>query len=150
MDQELKNQYPLTSAMTRETNLLFHVSCLQLIQPLCLTHHCYTYCNTYQVWTWSGFRIAIQPDSAIQNQSRIGLNFEKNSTGSDMDIGLKPDRIKYLDNTTGLGSDCISQWKYWTGLGLQKSPIRSTLIPMLYPITFSPIHHCLRVCVGQF
>ena len=30
-----------------------------------------------QFWTWSGFRIAIQPDSAIQNQTRIGLNFEK-------------------------------------------------------------------------
>jgi len=30
---------------------------------------------TYQCWTWSGFRIAIQPDSALQN--RIGLDFEK-------------------------------------------------------------------------
>jgi len=30
------------------------------------------------------FRIAIEPDSAIQN--RIGLDFEKNFNGSDMDI----------------------------------------------------------------
>jgi len=40
----------------------------------------------YQCWTWSGFRIAIQPDSAIQNRIQIGLDLEKNSTGSDMDI----------------------------------------------------------------
>jgi len=33
-----------------------------------------------------GVRIAIQPDSAIQNRTRFGLDFEKNSTGSDMDI----------------------------------------------------------------
>jgi len=34
-----------------------------------------------------GVRIAIQPDScAIQNWIRIGLDFEKNSTESDMDI----------------------------------------------------------------
>jgi len=32
---------------------------------------------TLQCWTWSGFRIAIQPDSAIQNRIRIGLDFEK-------------------------------------------------------------------------
>jgi len=42
--------------------------------------------HSNQCWTWSGFRIAIQPDSAIQNRIRIGLDFEKNSTGSDMDI----------------------------------------------------------------
>jgi len=34
----------------------------------------------------TGFRITIQPDSAIQNRMRIGLDFEKISTGSDMDI----------------------------------------------------------------
>jgi len=28
----------------------------------------------------------IQPDSAIQNRNRIGQDFEKNSTGSDVDI----------------------------------------------------------------
>jgi len=32
------------------------------------------------------FRIAIQPDSAIQNRIRIGLDFENISTGSDMEI----------------------------------------------------------------
>jgi len=31
-------------------------------------------------------RIAIQPDSAIQNRTRIGLDFEKISSGSAMDI----------------------------------------------------------------
>jgi len=30
----------------------------------------------HQCWTWSGFRIAIQPDFAIQNWHRIGLYFE--------------------------------------------------------------------------
>ena len=38
----------------------------------------------YQCWTLSGFRIAIQPDSAIHN--RIGLDFENISPESDMDI----------------------------------------------------------------
>jgi len=46
MDQELKNQYPLTS-------------------------------GAYQCWTWSGFRIAFLPDSAIQNRICVGLDFEK-------------------------------------------------------------------------
>jgi len=41
---------------------------------------------------------------------------------------FKPDWIKYLDRSTGLGSDRITQWKFWTGLGLQKSPICSTLL----------------------
>ena len=97
-----------------------------------------------QCWTWSGFRIAIQPDSAIQNRIRIGLDFKKNLSRSDMDIqtalitageclirgifGYKPDWIKYLDSGTGLGSDWMTHWKYWTGLGLQKSSIRSTLV----------------------
>jgi len=43
-------------------------------------------------------------------------------------FGYKPDWIKYLDRSTGLGSDRITQWKFWTGLGLQKSPICSTLL----------------------
>jgi len=30
---------------------------------------------------------------------------------------------------TGLGSDRVTQWKFWTGLGLQKSPICSTPVP---------------------
>jgi len=96
-----------------------------------------------QCWTWSGLLIAIQPDSALQNRIRIGLNFEKNSTGSDMDIqtalitavkcliraffGYKPDWIKCFDRSTGLGSDRITEGKFWTGLGFQKSPICSTL-----------------------
>ena len=33
-----------------------------------------------------GFQIPIQLDSAIHNRIRIGLDFEKISTGSDMDI----------------------------------------------------------------
>jgi len=65
-----------------------------------------------QCWTWSGLRIAIQPDSEIQNRIRIGQDFEKNSTASDMDIQTalitavkclikgffeyKPDWIKYF------------------------------------------------------
>ena len=98
----------------------------------------------YQCWTWSGFRIAIQPDSAIQNRIRIGLDFENISTGSDIDIqtalitaieclirgffGYKPDWIKYLDSATGLGLDWIKHRKYWTGFGSQKSSTRSTLV----------------------
>jgi len=86
-----------------------------------------------QCWTWSGLQIAIQPDSALQNQIRIGLDFEKNSTRSDMDIqtalitavkclirvffGYKPDWIKYFDRSTGLGSDRITERKTWTGFG---------------------------------
>ena len=31
----------------------------------------------HECWTWSGFRIAIQVDSSIQNRIRIGLDFEK-------------------------------------------------------------------------
>jgi len=33
----------------------------------------------------AGCRTAIQLDSAIQNRTRIGLDFEKTSTGSDLD-----------------------------------------------------------------
>ena len=40
----------------------------------------------HQCCTWSSYRIAIQPDSAIQNRFRIGRDFENISTGSDMDI----------------------------------------------------------------
>ena len=73
-----------------------------------------------------------------------GTGFRKKSNGSDVDIQIalitaekclikvffeyKPDWIKYLDKSTGLGSDLISQRKYWTGLGLQKSQICLTLI----------------------
>jgi len=31
----------------------------------------------WQCWTWSGFWIAIQPDSALKKRIRIGLDFEK-------------------------------------------------------------------------
>ena len=43
-------------------------------------------------------------------------------------FGYKSDWIKYLDRSTGLGSDWISQRKSWTALGWQKSSICSTLI----------------------
>jgi len=39
----------------------------------------------------------------------------------------KPDWVKYFDSSTGLGSDQITERKFWTGLGVQKSPICSTL-----------------------
>jgi len=73
----------------------------------------------------------------------FGLDLEKDSTGSDIDIktafitavkclirfffGHKTDWMKYLHSTTRLGSDRITQLKYWIGLELQKSLIRSTL-----------------------
>jgi len=44
-------------------------------------------------------------------------------------FGYKSDWIKYLDRSSGLGSDRITQWKFWTELGLQKYPICSTLVP---------------------
>jgi len=69
--------------------------------------------------------------------------FVKRLTGSDMDnqtalitavkckfgvfFWYKLDWIKYLDRSTGLGSDRITQWKFWTGSGLEKSPLCSTL-----------------------
>ena len=75
----------------------------------------------YQRWTWSGFRIANQPDFAIQN--RIGLDFEKISTRSDMHtqtalstavkclirgfLGYEPHWIKYFDSMTRSGSAWI-------------------------------------------
>jgi len=43
-------------------------------------------------------------------------------------LGHKPDWIKYLDRPTGLGLGRISQKKFYTGLGLRKSPICSTLL----------------------
>jgi len=74
----------------------------------------------------------------------VWTEFRKTSTGSNMDIqtvsitavwclirgcfGYKPDWIKYWDRCTGLGSDRITQQKFWTGLGLQKSPMCSTLL----------------------
>jgi len=79
-----------------------------------------------QCWTWFNLRIAIQADSATQNW--IGLAFEKinrirygypNCIGhcsimliSEFSFGYKPDWIKYLDRSTGLGSDRITQWKF--------------------------------------
>ena len=42
-------------------------------------------------------------------------------------LGYRPDWIKYLDRSAGLGSERITQWKFWTGVGLQKSPICSTI-----------------------
>jgi len=41
---------------------------------------------------------------------------------------INQDWIKYLDRSTGLGSERTTQWKCWTGLGLQKSPICPTLM----------------------
>jgi len=38
-------------------------------------------------------------------------------------FGFRPDWRKYLDRSPGLRSDLIIQWKFWIGLGLQKSPI---------------------------
>jgi len=80
----------------------------------------------------------------------------KNSTGSEMDIqpalitavkclnrvffGYKPDWIKYFDRSTRLGSDLITQRKFWTGLeqGLRmrnftwnRFPIKNLLIDSL-------------------
>jgi len=49
---------------------------LQVAGDLCRSLHVMLLL-VYQCWTWSGFRIAIQPDSAIQNRIRIGLDFEK-------------------------------------------------------------------------
>jgi len=43
-------------------------------------------------------------------------------------FGCKPDWIKYFDMSTGLGLDRITERKFWTGLGIQKSPICSTLV----------------------
>jgi len=39
----------------------------------------------------------------------------------------EPVWIKYLDRSTWIGSDRLSQWQFWTGLGLQKSWFCSTL-----------------------
>jgi len=43
-------------------------------------------------------------------------------------FGYKPDWIKHFGRSTGLGSDRITERKFWTGLGCQKSPICSTLV----------------------
>ena len=86
----------------------------------------------HQCWTWSRFRIAIQPDSAIQNQIPIGLDFEIHSTGADMDNGY-PNCIDHCNKmlnqsffriSTGLDQIFgqvyrITQWKFWTGVGLK-------------------------------
>jgi len=77
------------------------------------------------------------------NSEPDGTGFWKDATGSDLYIQTalitavkclirvffwyKPDWIKHLDRSTRLRSDRITQWKFWTGLGLPKSPICSTL-----------------------
>jgi len=43
------------------------------------------------------------------------------------DINRIGSNIWAVDYITGLGSDWITQWKYWNGLGSKNSPIRSTL-----------------------
>jgi len=53
-------------------------------------------------------------------------------------FGYKPDWIKYFDRFTGLGLDRITQGKFWTGLGFQKSPICSTLIDCDVPSARDP------------
>ena len=50
----------------------------------------------------------------------------------------KPGWIKYFDKTTGLGSDRITERKFWTGLGFPKCPICSILLDS-QNITFVPI-----------
>ena len=60
-----------------------------------------------------GYSICIDHCSKMLNQSFFGY---------------KPDWMKYLDRSTGLRSDRITQWKFWTGLRLPKSPICSTLL----------------------
>jgi len=68
----------------------------------------------YQCWTWSGFRIAIQTNSAIQNRIRNRTEFGKNPSDQKwifnrrrlpqhlirVFFGYKPDWIK-LDSITG-------------------------------------------------
>jgi len=62
-------------------------------------------------------------------------------------FGYKPDWIKYLDRSTGLGSDWTTQRKFWTGLGLQNSPICSTLLYMTLTMilykNMKPVEHIL-------
>ena len=119
--------------------------------------------DSNQCWTWSGFRIAIQPNSAIQNWIRIGLDFEKNSTGLDTVIqtelitavwhlirrffGYKLVWIKFLDCSIGLGSDMIIQCKFLTGLGLQKSSICS-ILPQRYCNMF--FYYCVVIMIYHY
>jgi len=95
-----------------------------------------------QCWTWSGFRITIQQDCAIQNWIRIGLDFEYISTGSDIQtalitagecliracLGYKPDWIKYLDSATGLGLDWIRIAKIFDLFNTTAGPAHATLV----------------------
>jgi len=63
--------------------------------------------HVYQCWTWTGFRIAIQPDSTIQNGFRVGLEFEKISLdriGSNIWIVL-PDEDRTGLHTEKIGLD---------------------------------------------
>jgi len=73
---------------------------------------------------WTGFlkklnRIGYGYPNCIDNCSKM-LNQSF--------FGYKPDWIKCFDRSTGLGSDRITERKFWTGLGFQNSPICSTLI----------------------
>jgi len=111
----------------------------------CPATPCRTFMCNCQCWTRSGFQIAIQSDSAIQNRTgldwilkkinRIRYGYPKlhwslqYNASPEFFFGYKSDWIKYLDRSSGLGSDRITQWKFWTELGLQKYPICSTLVP---------------------
>jgi len=130
-----------------EKSLIFWLKWVVYMPPkkICLIKTCALIRNSFfysdglltfssQCWIWSGSQIAIQPDSAIQNQIRIGLDFEKTQPDqiwinpncidhccimlNQSFFGYKADWIKYLDRSTGLGSDQITQWKFWTGLWL--------------------------------
>jgi len=96
-----------------------------------------------QCWTRSGFRIAIQTGFCNSGQEPDRTGFRKglyrirygypnhvyhSSQMLKSVFGCKPDWIKCLGSTTGLGSGWITQWNHWTGLRLQKYPIRSTLV----------------------
>jgi len=53
-------------------------------------------------------------------------------------FGYKPDWIKYFRRSTRLGWDRITQRKYLTGSGFQKSPICSTLVRSGYRSVSGP------------
>jgi len=94
----------------------------------------------------------------------------KNSTESDTDVqsalinavkclireffGHKPDWIKYLDRSAGLGQDRNTQWKFWTWLRSQKSQICSTLNTTTH-VVFSPFRSrrtccaCRKIVMGD-
>jgi len=86
-------------------------------------------------------RIAIQPDSAIQNRILVGLDFEKtrpdrvwiskprwslqSNAQSEEFLRYESDWIKYFDRSTVLGWTGLNN-ENWIALGLEKSLIRST------------------------